>query len=165
MVALRFPSAEGLAQRETARSLFLDFIASFMAYQNDTFARPRPLFCLALTALLSSVLVTGVTGCVTKARAREQAREAYLAGRREAQRMQLASPTVTVTGPVRNGSVPWTAELTLAKAIIAAGYLGHAEPTGIVIVRNGEETRIDPARLLAGEDFPLDAGDVVKLEP
>jgi hypothetical protein len=126
---------------------------------------PGHLFRLTLAAVLGAGLVAGTAGCVSKAKARAQAQEAYMAGRRDAQRVQAATPTVTVTGPVRNGSVPWTPELTLARAIIAAGYLGQAEPTGIVIVRNGEETRIDATRLLAGEDVPLESGDVVKLEP
>jgi sec-independent protein translocase protein TatC len=39
---------------------------------------------------------------------------------------------------------------------------GVADPLTIVIRRDGEEIQIDPARLLHGEDFPLQSGDTIQ---
>ena len=110
----------------------------------------------------SIALALLLTGCVTKAKADAQARAAFLAGQQQAtQRLQQPlGPKVIFVGPVDNPSVPWTPELTLAKAIVSAGYHGP-DPTDIIIVRNGQGTRLDPHKLLNGEDVPLAAGDVV----
>ncbi len=78
---------------------------------------------------------------------------------------QALGPTVTFIGPVRNTLVPWSAELTLAKAIVAADYLGPNDPTEIIIRRGGEEIRLDPKKLLGGEDVPLLPRDIVELKP
>lgn len=106
-------------------------------------------------------------GCVSKAKAKADAQAAYQAGRRDAlaQLPQLLGPVVNLVGPVANAYLPWTPEMTLAKAIVDAGYKGVREPAGIVIVRRGQGIRVDPKKLLAGEDVPLEAGDIVKLEP
>jgi hypothetical protein len=60
--------------------------------------------------------------------------------------------------------VPWTAELTLAKAVVAAEYFGDKDPTEILIVRNGKAIRCDPKKLLEGEDVPLEPQDLVELK-
>jgi len=106
-----------------------------------------------------------MTGCVSKAKAREQARAAFLAGQRQAiQQMQVrGGPFVTVVGPVKNTLLPWTGDLTLAKALLAAEYYGPKEPSGIVVRRGAEQIPIDPKRFLAGEDFPLQPRDVIEL--
>ena len=74
-------------------------------------------------------------------------------------------PNVTVFGPVRNSIVPWEEELTVAKAIVAADYVGAFDPHEIILVRNGRGTRIDPKQLLQGKDFPLQPGDVIQISP
>jgi len=71
--------------------------------------------------------------------------------------------SVTVIGQVRNPLVPWTEDLTLAKALIAADYYAKGDPRHIVIVRKGQASNVDPKQLLAGEDVPLEAGDVVNI--
>jgi hypothetical protein len=116
--------------------------------------------------LLTSILMTGTAGCVTKAQARAEAQRAYAAGQQEAfARMQQArGPTVTVSGPVRNPFVAWTPEMTLAKAILEAVYVGQSEPKQITLVRAGQEHVIATSRLLSGEDIPLEAGDIVRIE-
>jgi len=76
-----------------------------------------------------------------------------------------AGPTITVAGPVKYTQVPWTDQMTVARAIIAAEYLGPGDPREILILRNGQATNVDPKRLLNGEDLPLQAGDVVQLKP
>jgi hypothetical protein len=105
-------------------------------------------------------------GCVTKAAAAAQARQAFLAGQQQAMQTmkmeQARGPSVTFVGPVKNPIVAWTEGLTLAKAIIAAGYEGP-EPSDIVIMRKGTPVRVDPNQLLKGEDVPLETGDVVNI--
>jgi hypothetical protein len=70
---------------------------------------------------------------------------------------------VTFIGPVQFPTVQWTQNLTLAKAIVSAGYTGPAEPSQIMIVRGGQAIPIDPKRLLSGEDIPLLSGDLVQI--
>jgi protein involved in polysaccharide export with SLBB domain len=120
----------------------------------------------ALSFFLPLLLAIVVTGCITKAKANAQARAAFLAGQEQALRrvQQARDVTVTVVGQVRNPVVQWTSDLTVAKAIVAAGYYGAADPAEIVILRNDEELRVDPKQLLAGEDVPLESGDVLRIK-
>jgi hypothetical protein len=105
-------------------------------------------------------------GCVSKTKHREEVKKAFLAGQSEATMRMVKSfgPSVTIEGEVRQSFVPWTRELTLAKAIIAADYYGAQDPRKITIVRNGEELPVDPARLLTGDDYPVAPGDVIRLK-
>ena len=114
-------------------------------------------FCLVLLAI-------AITGCVTKSAAKAQAQQAYVAGERQALEHALQSKnSVTILGPVRNQQVPWTEDLTLAKALVAADYYSRNNPTEILIVRQGRAIQVDLAKLLAGEDIPLLAGDLVNI--
>jgi hypothetical protein len=116
---------------------------------------------LAFPALLA--------GCVTKSKAAMQAHIAYLAGQRDgllqAQKQFGQSPSVTFLGPVATPVIRWTEGLTLSQAIVAAVYQSPADPA-VILVRRGTETlRVDTKRLLAGEDLPLQAGDVIEFPP
>ena len=105
-----------------------------------------------------------LTGCTSQTKAREQAKAAFMAGQQSAM-MRMAQPqkpVVTFIGQVQIPSVPWTEGLTLAQAIVSAGYMGR-DPKQIVIVRNGQAVPVDPKQLLAGEDIPLQAGDLVQI--
>ncbi len=129
---------------------------------------PRHLVAGLIASLsLTAFIALSGAGCVTQSKADAQARQAFLAGQQQAMQMykteQARGPNVTFIGPVRTPVIPWTQGLTLAQAIVYAGYQGP-EPTDIIIVRNGQGTRIDPAKLLKGEDVPLDAGDVVNIK-
>jgi len=108
-----------------------------------------------------------ITGCVSKSKAEAQARAAFFAGQRQAvemvQRAQTLGPTVTVVGEVRNPTIPWTNDMTLAKALVAADYYGHTDPREILIERNGQATSYDPKKLLGGEDVPLKPKDVIEI--
>lgn len=124
-----------------------------------------------MTKVLLAGLCCGIgalgllTGCVSKARADRKAREAFMAGQQHAiQQMQLRGTVVTVVGEVRNPLVPWTSDLTLARAILAAEYFGATDPVEILVTRAGEEIRLDPRALLGGEDFPLQPRDVIELK-
>ena len=108
-----------------------------------------------------------VTGCVSKSTADARARAAFLAGQQQAttvaRETQLQGPTVTVVGEVRNSLIHWTIDLTLAKAVVAAGFYGRTDPTEITVQRDGKEIQCDPKRLLRGEDVLLQPNDVVVL--
>ena len=120
------------------------------------------ILALTLPALLA------LSGCVTKSQAEAQARDAYLRGQISGQQeayvrmQQQGGPGITFVGPVRNTFVKWQAGLTLSHAIVQAGYNSPTDPRSIVIKRGTEEIQIDPDRLLHGEDFPLQIGDVVE---
>ncbi len=133
--------------------------------------RPQPLdvhcrrLCACATFALLLVLGFLHTGCVSKSKAEAQARAAFLAGQQQGtQQMQLRGPTVTVIGEVKNKLLPWTIDLTLSRAVVAAEYYGARDPTEITIIRDGHMMPVDPRHLLAGEDIPLQPGDIVELK-
>jgi hypothetical protein len=119
------------------------------------------------TLLLTLPLVFCLSGCISKAKADAQARAAFLAGRQQAiqemRQTQTAGPTVTLIGAVRTPLIPWTIDLTLARALVAAGYYSNTDPTQIVIVRDAQQIPVDPKKLLAGEDVPLQPRDVIEI--
>ena len=122
----------------------------------------------SLADLLLVVALGFPMGCVSKKTAEARARAAFLAGQQQqsamvARQTQLRGPTVTVLGEVRNALVPWTIDLTLAKAVIAADYYGRVDPTAIVIQRDGKEISYEPKMLLSGQDVPLQPNDVIEL--
>jgi hypothetical protein len=116
------------------------------------------MFCTFALALVAA-------GCVTKSKAKADAQAAYIAGQQQAMmRMsQPQTPVVTFIGPVRNPMVQWNEGLTLANAIVAAGYQAPKDPAQIMIVRKGQAIPVDPKKLLEGEDIPLVAGDLVQI--
>ena len=113
-------------------------------------------------------LATALAGCVTKSKADMQARMAYMAGRRDAymevQDQRSRGPSVSFLGPVTNHVVRWTPGLSLSQGILKSGYTGPQDPKTIVIHRNGENIQVDPKQLLAGQDVPLEIGDLVELQ-
>jgi hypothetical protein len=106
-------------------------------------------------------------GCVTRAQARKQAEAAFHAGQQQAlqQLYENKFPVVTVRGPVRSAKLDWTADLTLARAIVLAGYQRAGDPKEIILHRGTEEIRITPKQLLDGQDWPLQAGDRIEIIP
>jgi hypothetical protein len=120
---------------------------------------------------VSLLLAVTFAGCVSKSKAEAERRKAYIAGQQQAiarvQQMQTQGqgPCVTVNGEVRNHVVPWEEGMTLAKALVAADYLGVSDPAQILILRNGVAKRVQPKQLLSGSDIPLQVGDVVHLVP
>ncbi|HSU54261.1 MAG TPA: hypothetical protein VLT36_09400 [Candidatus Dormibacteraeota bacterium] len=121
-----------------------------------------------LQASIACLCAVLSAGCVSKSKAKAQAQAAYLAGQQQAMaRMQMQQPrgqgqVVTVVGQVQNGIVPWTEEMTVAKAVVAAGYAG-GDPKQIFVVRGGQAIPIDPGQLLTGSDIPLLPGDIVQI--
>jgi hypothetical protein len=123
--------------------------------------RAAPLYLLVLT----------LCGCVSQRSAREQAREAYVAGQSQAlaqQRLLLQAqhPSVTVQGQVESPVVPWTEDMTVTRAIVAAHYTGFMNPSAVRVLRNGQVVQqFQGVDLLRGRDAPLQSGDVVQLAP
>ena len=116
---------------------------------------------LRLCVVLSVFIVAG---CVSKTKAKLEAQQAYIAGQQHAMMtMQQNANTVQVRGNVKNTSVPWTADLTVAKAIVAAEYQGTHDPTSVIIVRNGSGTELKASDLLQGHDEPLQPGDLIEI--
>ena len=74
-----------------------------------------------------------------------------------------AEPFVTVIGDVRYSRVEWNEDLTLARAIVEAEYIGLRDPKVIILDRSGETLRIHPRNLLRGEDLYIEPGDVIEI--
>lgn len=118
-----------------------------------------------------SLLLTGCAGNNAKAK-QEQLKRAYNAGVEAGkvqaqQQMQQAGnrvPQVTFLGHVENPAVVWSEGLTLAKALVEAGYKDQNAPSSITIYRNGEPMRVDLQSLLGGEDYPLFPGDTIVIQ-
>ena len=120
---------------------------------------------MKIVPFLFATTLVAWTGCSgSKAKLREQ--EAYIRGQQQAiaAQQQAQQPAVWVRGLVRNPRVPWTENLTLAQALVAAQYTGMTDPGSIRIIRQGRAYQIDPKRLVRGlEDPPLEAGDLIEL--
>ena len=112
-------------------------------------------------------MILAVSGCTTNSAARLREQNAFLAGQNAALRQQAQSasvfPAVSVIGPVEKASVPWVAGLTLTQAIATAKYLDLNDPQEIILTRQGESAKLNPAVLLNGAVIPLEAGDVVEI--
>jgi hypothetical protein len=126
----------------------------------------EPLAARLLALGLPLFLALALCGCVSKAKADAQARAAFLAGQQQArQQMQPAREAiVTFVGPVERPTLPWTQDMTLARALVTAGYHSPTDPSQIIIVRNGQGIPVDVNKLLQGEDVPLQPGDVVSIK-
>ncbi len=104
------------------------------------------------------------SACTTKSKARADAQAAFAAGQLQAIAQQQRGSVVYFRGDVKNQTVPWTEEMTLGQAIVAAGYTGRWDPHTIVVERKGETYKVDPRRLLRGlEDPLLEPGDTVEI--
>ncbi|MEJ0089688.1 MAG: hypothetical protein WDM80_08095 [Limisphaerales bacterium] len=116
-----------------------------------------------LIALL--LLLAVASGCITKSKARADARAAYVAGQRDAFASIAAAQNtnIKVNGPVQNPNVPWVEGMTLAQAIATANYTGRGQPEEIILLRRGESATIAPRDLLNGHDIPLEPGDAITL--
>ena len=115
----------------------------------------------------SLVLALAAAGCASKSKADAKAHATFLAGQQQAvSRMyDLERTGIRMIGPVQNPLIAWTEDLTLAEAIVAAGYVGARDPRQIIIVREGQPIRVDPNQLLRGGDLPLQPSDIVELRP
>jgi hypothetical protein len=107
-------------------------------------------------------------GCVSKHKAQMEARQAYMVGQQQAMAQQANQPqttilAVSVSGKVTNHIILWSEDLTLAKAIVEANYIGLFNPKLIRVTRPGETIDVDPNDLLKGKDVPLQVGDAIQI--
>src|SRR4051794_12343138 len=109
------------------------------------------------------VITITIAGCTSEKEARRREVKAYWTGQQQNTAAQTSKFSVYVMGNVANHTIPWTIDLTLAKALIASSYLGEGNPGNIALTRNGETVNIAPVRVLRGYDFPLEAGDRIEL--
>lgn len=112
-----------------------------------------------LFGILVLLLAAAMSGCVTKSKATAMARQAYLAGQKDA--LSNLPGVVVVLGDVEIHQVPWVEGLTLAQAIATAKYNGLHDPKDILLRRQGEEGRVNAKDLLRGTDVPLEPGDII----
>lgn len=118
-----------------------------------------------LLPVLLLLLLVAVNGCTTKAKARLQSHEAFVAGQQQALAQMHQPQSVMFIGDVQNRAVPFSENLTLASAIVAADYRGRRDPRSFVLKRNGQIFQISARQLLQGEDFPLQPGDAIEIVP
>jgi len=113
------------------------------------------------------LLVFTACGCASKSKAQARARAAFMAGQQQAiaRVYDLDRTGIRILGPVQNPLVAWSEDLTLARTVVAAGYVGARDPREIIIVREGQSIRVDPGQLLHGEDVPLQPSDIVEIRP
>src|SRR5580658_10112166 len=125
------------------------------------------------TAYLFLLLaVLAGAGCVSQKKAKEQARQAYLAGQQQGMQQagqrarQEEGPVVFVQGPVRNPVVPWEEGMKLSQAIVKAEYTAFMNPMLIRVLRNGQVAgEFKGIDLLHHEDMELEDGDTVLIVP
>jgi hypothetical protein len=126
--------------------------------------RPNRITVSLLAALVVSTLMP-LCGCVTKSKAKADARAAYIAGQKDAYAAiaNTQRTGIKVFGPVQNPEVPWVEGLTLVQAIATATYTAHGNPKEIILLRRGESASIAPKDLLNSHDVPLEPGDTITL--
>lgn len=118
-----------------------------------------------LTAALAAMLISG---CTTKAKARQQAQQAYLSGQRQAAAVGVPKApegnVVRVLGNVAKHDIEWTEDLTVARALVEAHYQGQRDPWAIFIVRGGQRNPVNLRRLLNGSLDPVvQPGDIIEI--
>ena len=77
--------------------------------------------------------------------------------------MPQQQAAVFIRGEVRNRVIPWTEDLTLARAILAADYVGRFDPHSINLIRGNRSKRFSTAMLLSGEDTYVEPGDIIEI--
>ena len=77
--------------------------------------------------------------------------------------MRQAQMVVQVRGDVRNRVIPWNEDLTLARALVAADYIGRWDPLSVTVTRGRKTQRFSASRLLGGDDMFLEPGDVIDI--
>ena len=76
---------------------------------------------------------------------------------------QQQQPSVLVRGDVRNPVIPWSEDLTLARAILAADYVGRWDPHTVHLIRGNRSKRFSASMLLSGADADLEPGDIIEI--
>ena len=111
--------------------------------------------------------LVAASGCTTKSQARSNARAAYNAGRAQAYQQALEDQrtSIRVIGSVRNPELPWTDEMTLMEALVAAECTDRRNPRQIILIRKHEPIPVNMKAFLNGEDVLLQPGDTIEIHP
>jgi len=114
-----------------------------------------------------AVLLCAVPGCGTGAHKPIRAELQFAAGQEDAFAMLQQSGIFVIrfVGPFERPVVMWHEEMTLAEAILQAGYMSQQDPAQIIIRRNATAVTIDPRQLLEGEHVAVESGDVIQVLP
>ena len=126
--------------------------------------KPRmPLQALGLVILPALVL----PGCATDPRKPTAEQTQFAAGQEDAFAMLQRSgiQVVRMMGPFQRPVLQWRHGMTLAQAILEAGYLDPKAPATILIQRGPTAMPVNPNTLLQGEDVSVEAGDAVHVFP
>ena len=117
-----------------------------------------------MRALLPIILlVLAGFGCKSNDGSGQRPPPMYMDAAAMQEAMRQAQMVVHVRGDVRNRIIPWTEELTLARALVAADYIGRWDPLSVTITRGRKTTRFSASRLLGGDDMLLEPGDVIDI--
>jgi len=114
---------------------------------------------------LSGALLA-LAGCASQLEVHRQVVDAYRIGRQEeaaAAAAKAQAPCVSVRGNVKNPVIPWTEEMTLARAILDADDQSLTSPRKFFLTRGNRTIEITARQLLNGYDIPLEAGDIVSI--
>ena len=123
--------------------------------------RPSPSSSILLGKALLILLAALLSGCKTKQQQQTGTPPpVYMPQGAQMQQQQLA---VYIRGDVRNPVVPWSEDLTLARAILAAEYVGRFDPHTVHLIRGNRSQRFSAAMLLAGADTDLEPGDIIEI--
>jgi hypothetical protein len=119
----------------------------------------------ASAALISALLISLAGGCASKKKHGMEGYHSMIRAQEEAMTLQLqGQPAVFFRGPVQKPIVIWRENLTLAEALLEAGYVDKFSPHSIRISRQGQNYNVNVQRLLRGSDNPLlEPGDVVEV--
>lgn len=121
-------------------------------------------FSLLMVIVLASF--PGFVACMSKSRARREAKVAFQAGQLQSpEHAKQVATTLLVRGQVRTPVVPWHPDMTLSAALLEAGYQGRTDPHRITLTRQGVVYVVDIRRLLKGLDNPaVLPGDLIELQ-
>jgi hypothetical protein len=119
----------------------------------------------SVAVLLLASLLALAAGCATKKRHGMEGYNSMVRAQQEALTLQLqGQPAVYFRGPVQRPAVIWRENLTLAEALLEAGYTSKFTPHAIRISRLAETYNVNVQRLLRGSDNPLlEPNDVVEV--
>ena len=120
-----------------------------------------------MKAVVFFLMLLGLAGCASGKHRSKTAQTQFAAGQEEAFVMLQRSGiyVVRMVGAFQRPVVLWRDQMTLAEAILDAGYLAQNPPAQILIQRGLAVQRIAPETLLKGEDVPVEVGDVIHVLP
>ena len=119
-----------------------------------------------LTAVFSLAFVAALAaGCARKKTHGMEGYNSLVRAQQEALTAQLqGQPAVYFRGPVQHPVILWRENLTLAEAILEAGYVNKFTPHAIRIGRQAQIYNVNVQRLLRGTDNPvLEPNDLVEV--